>query len=74
MDIREKRLSDDKTDFMDLIVHDMPRYCNYFNDKERTSALIALCSLLNSLLPESQPYKHVYKSFEKFISTLNLDN
>jgi DNA repair protein RecO (recombination protein O) len=47
---------------------------NYFNDKERTSALIALCSLLNSLLPESQPYKHVYKSFEKFISTLNLDN
>ena len=47
---------------------------NYFNDKERTSALISLCSLLNSLLPESQPYKNIYKSFEKFISTLNLDN
>ena len=47
---------------------------NYFNDKERTSALISLCSLLNSLLPESQPYKNIYKSFEKFIGTLNLDN
>jgi len=47
---------------------------NYFNDKERTSALISLCSLLNSLLPESQPYKNIYKSFEKLINTLNLDN
>ena len=47
---------------------------NYFNDKERTSALISLCSLLNSLLPESQPYKKIYNSFEKFINTLNLDN
>ena len=47
---------------------------NYFNDKERTSALIALCSLLNSLLPESQPYKNIYKSFENFVDTLNLDN
>jgi len=47
---------------------------NYFNDKERTSALISLCSLLNSLLPEGQPYKNIYNSFEKFIETLNLDN
>tara|TARA_A100001011_G_scaffold391922_1_gene478423 strand:+ start:362 stop:1042 length:681 start_codon:yes stop_codon:yes gene_type:complete len=47
---------------------------NYFNDKERTSALISLCSLLNTLLPESQPYKNIYKSYEKFIGTLNLDN
>ena len=47
---------------------------SYFNDKERTSALISLCSLLNSLLPESQPYKNIYKSFEKFINALNLDN
>ncbi len=46
----------------------------YFNDKERTSALISLCSLLNSLLPESQPYKNIYNSFEKLISTLNLDS
>ena len=33
---------------------------NYFNDKKRISALISLCSLLNSLLPDSQPYKHIY--------------
>jgi len=46
---------------------------SYFNDKERTSALISLCSLLNSLLPENQPYKNIYNSFEKFIDTLNLD-
>ena len=37
---------------------------NYFNDKEKTSALISICSLMNSLLPESQPYKILYKSFE----------
>ena len=47
---------------------------NYFNDKERTSALVSLCSLLNSLLPESQPNKNIYESFEEFIKILNLDN
>ena len=47
---------------------------NYFNDKERTSALISICSLLNTLLPESQPYRQIYKFFEKFIDNLNLDN
>ena len=46
----------------------------YFNDKERTSALISLCSLLNLLLPESQPYIEIYKSYEKLINSLNLDN
>ena len=46
----------------------------YFNDKERTSALVSLCSLINILLPDSQPYKSVYKSYEKLINSLNLDN
>jgi DNA repair protein RecO (recombination protein O) len=46
----------------------------YFNDKERTSALISLSSLLNILLPESQPYKEVYKSYERLLNSLNLDN
>ena len=46
----------------------------YFNDKERTSAIISLCSLLNSLLPDSQPNKNIYKSFEKLIDSLPLDN
>ena len=46
----------------------------YFNDKKKTSALISLSSMLNILLPESQPNKKIYQSFEKFIDVLNLDN
>ena len=46
----------------------------YFDDKERTSALISLCSILNVLLPESQPNKNIYKSFEKFLNSINLEN
>ena len=44
----------------------------YFNDKERTSALISICSLLNILLPDSQPNKKIYESFEKLINSINL--
>ncbi len=47
---------------------------NYFNSKEKTSALISICSLLNNLLPESQPYKNVYYSFDKFLNSLDLEN
>ena len=46
----------------------------YFSDKKRTSALISVCSLLNVLLPESQPNKNIYKSFEKLITSFNLEN
>ena len=46
----------------------------YFNDKERTSALISICFLLNILLPEGQPNKKIYSSFENLINSLNLDN
>jgi DNA repair protein RecO (recombination protein O) len=46
----------------------------YFNDKERTAALISICALLNILLPDSQPNKIIYKSFENFINSINLDN
>ena len=46
----------------------------YFNDKQRTSALISVCSLLNILLPDSQPNKKIYDSFEKLINSMNLDN
>ena len=46
----------------------------YFSDKERTSALISICSLLNVLLPESQPNKNIYNSFEKLVTSLNLEN
>ena len=46
----------------------------YFNDKQRTSALISICSLLNILLPESQPNKKIYDSFEKLINSINHEN
>ena len=46
----------------------------YFNDKERTSALISICSLLNILLPDSQPNKKIYESFEKLINSIKLNN
>ena len=46
----------------------------YFSDKERTSALISICSLLNVLLPESQPNINIYNSFEKLVASLNVEN
>ena len=46
----------------------------YFNDKERTSAITSLCSLLNILLPEEQPNNRIYEIFEDLLNTLNLDN
>tara|TARA_B100000900_G_scaffold279053_1_gene238660 strand:- start:340 stop:1020 length:681 start_codon:yes stop_codon:yes gene_type:complete len=46
----------------------------YFNDKQRTSALISICSLLNILLPESQPNKKIYDTFEKLINSIDLEN
>tara|TARA_Y100000768_G_scaffold359562_1_gene316169 strand:- start:1880 stop:2560 length:681 start_codon:yes stop_codon:yes gene_type:complete len=46
----------------------------YFNDKERISALISVCSLLNILLPEAQQNKQIYNSFEKLIECINLEN
>ena len=46
----------------------------YFNDKERTSALISICSLLNILLPDSQPNKRIYDTFENLINSIDLQN
>ena len=46
----------------------------YFDNKERTTALTSICSILNILLPDSQPNRNIYKSFEKFINSLNLDS
>ncbi len=46
----------------------------YFNDKERTCALASLCSLLNILLPEAQPNLSIYRSYEEFLKSMNLQN
>ena len=46
----------------------------YFNDKERSSALLSISSILNVLLPDSQPNHNIYKSFEEFVNSIKLDN
>jgi|TARA_B100001093_G_scaffold376194_1_gene361352 DNA repair protein RecO (recombination protein O) len=46
----------------------------FFNNKERTSALISICSLLNILLPEGQPNIKIYNSFENLIDSINFEN
>ena len=46
----------------------------YFNDKQRPSALISVCSLLNILLPNSQPNKKIYDSFENLLDSINHEN
>ena len=46
----------------------------FFNDRERTSTLISICSLLNILLPDSQPNKKIYNSFENLINSINLES
>ncbi len=46
----------------------------YFNDKERTTALLSLCSILNIILPDSQPNLEIYKSFNEFINSIKFNN
>ncbi len=64
----ENRLGYFKTELVKPI---SPRY---FNDKERSSALLSISSILNMLLPESQPNQNIYKSFEEFVNSIKLDN
>ena len=46
----------------------------YFNDKKRTSALLSACSILNILLPESQPNEAIFYNWEEFLNSLGLKN
>jgi len=46
----------------------------YFNDKKKTSALVSLSSILNLLLPESQPYKNLFFSLDNLFKNFNKDN
>ncbi len=46
----------------------------FFDDKERTTAIVSICAILNGLLPESQPNKNIFNSFDKFVNSINLDN
>ena len=46
----------------------------YFNNKEKTTSLLSLSSILNLLLPDSQPYKNIFISVENFLRNLDQDN
>ena len=60
----ESRAGYFKTELID------PNAPRYFSDKKRTSSLLSMTSLLNSLLPEAQPYKEIYKSLQVLIDNL----
>jgi DNA repair protein RecO (recombination protein O) len=57
-----------KTELVEAI---SPRY---FNDKIRTSTLLSISSILNLLLPESQPYKNLYISLDSLLKNLDQEN
>ncbi|RPG95788.1 MAG: DNA repair protein RecO [Candidatus Pelagibacter sp. TMED165] len=65
---RENKLGYFKTELVEPIA---PKY---FNDKKKTSALLSIVALLNSLLPEFQPYKNLYLSINNLIKNFNQDN
>ena len=63
----ENRLGYFKTELVEAI---SPKY---FNDKKKTSALLSASSILNLLLPESQPYKKLYLSLDNLINNFEKD-
>ena len=63
----ENRLGYFKTELMEAI---SPKY---FNDKKKTTALLSSSSILNLLLPESQPYKKLYLSLDNLINNFDKD-
>lgn len=56
---------------MELVEAISPKY---FNDKKKTTALLSLSSILNLLLPESQPYKNLYSLLSKLLDNFDKDN
>ena len=46
----------------------------YFNDKKKTSALLSISSILNLLLPDSQPYKSLFSTLENLFKSFNEKN
>ena len=64
----ENRIGYFKTELVEAI---SPKY---FNNKKKTTSLLSLSSILNLLLPESQPYKNLFISVERFLNDLNNEN
>lgn len=46
----------------------------YFDDKKKTTALLSISSILNILLPESQPYKNLYISLNSLLKNFDQEN
>ena len=63
----ENRLGYFKTELVEAI---SPKY---FNDKKKTTALLSSSAILNLLLPESQPYKKLYTSFDRLLKDFDKD-
>ena len=64
----ETRIGYFKTELVEAI---SPKY---FNDKKKTTCLLSLSSILNLLLPDSQPYKNLFVSIENFLNNLDREN
>tara|TARA_B110000285_G_scaffold172571_1_gene193296 strand:+ start:460 stop:1140 length:681 start_codon:yes stop_codon:yes gene_type:complete len=63
----ENRLGYFKTELVEAI---SPKY---FNDKKKTAALLSSSSILNLLLPESQPYQKLYISLDNLLKNFDKD-
>jgi len=64
----ENRIGYFKTELVEAI---SPKY---FNNKKKTTSLLSLSSILNLLLPDSQPYKNLFYSVGKFLNDLEKEN
>ena len=64
----ENRLGYFKTELIEAI---SPQY---FNNKKKTTALLAISSILNLLLPESQPYKDLYFNLNSLLKDFEQKN
>lgn len=64
----ENRVGYFKTELIEAI---SPKY---FNDKKKTTALLAISSILNLLLPESQPYKDLYMNLNSLLKSFEQKN
>ena len=64
----ENRISYFKAELIEAI---SPKY---FNNKKKTASLLSVSSILNLLLPDSQPYKNLYIFLEKYLKGLDQAN
>jgi DNA repair protein RecO (recombination protein O) len=64
----ENRIGYFKTELVEAI---SPKY---FSNKKKTTTLLSLSSILNLLLPDSQPYKNLFYSVGNFLDGLEEEN